>query len=219
MANVCILDLETLHSAEECGHCGLDEDAHEDWGTLGGSHRYIPIGWRNYAALGLSLGCALPVGGLPQFFDGRSLPGFLAGMAQQHACLVTFNGTGFDLPLLGALATQLGVDHALMAAWEALPHYDMLAEIWKLDGAQKYAKGTNSLNALARANGLGGKTGDGAQAPRDWQDGKHAQVINYCLHDCWLTMQLYQQIVRGDALQRGNGAPALTLPLPSWAGA
>ncbi len=47
------------------------------------------------------------------------------------------------------------------------------------------------LAAMAKANGLPPKTMTGAHAAIQWQLGFHGNVIDYCLHDVWLTASLY----------------------------
>src|SRR5712691_6205130 len=68
-SNCVVLDLETLHSAEDCRHCGSPEMAHTaeegtptgvcpSRGFAGGLRLFFaPIGWDNKVALGLSIGC------------------------------------------------------------------------------------------------------------------------------------------------------------------
>ena len=91
--------------------------------------------------------------------------------------------------------------------------YDILAEIWKVDPARKFEPNLNSLGAISQANGLGTKLSHGAQAPRDWQAGRYAQVIEYCLDDVWKTKALFERISRGEPILRGDGQP-IKLRLP-----
>jgi len=106
---------------------------------------------------------------------------------------------------------------ALCDAFKALcaTSYDILAEIWAASPDTKSIKGLNSLDAIAQANGYGGKTGHGAQAPYDWAAGRWADVLNYCSNDVYLTQQLFEQIADGFPIQRSNGSSLmLRTPFP-----
>ena len=89
--------------------------------------------------------------------------------------------------------------------------YDILHEIWRVDPARKFEAGLNSLDAISQANGLGPKLSSGAQAPRDWQAGRYAQVIEYCMDDVWKTKALFERICAGEPILRGDGQP-IVLP-------
>lgn len=204
-SSVLVLDCETLHSASQCATCLA-------WDGQGCGHN-TPIGWRDYQALGLSIGCAYaPAEAHWTIFDGPLLVAFLSRCVAQESCLVTFNGRGFDLPLLCRLVQDA---ETLREEVLALPHYDILHAIWQVDPVGKFTKG-NSLDAVSQANGLPAKTGHGALAPQWWAAGQVAEVINYCMHDVWLTYQLYDKICRGEPLARGGDLAPVTLPLPAW---
>jgi hypothetical protein len=92
--------------------------------------------------------------------------------------------------------------------------YDILAEIWRVDPKRKFERGLNSLDAIAQANGLGAKLSNGAQAPRDWAAGRHADVVNYCADDIYKTMALFETICTTGQILRGDGK-AIQLPIPA----
>lgn len=232
--NTIILDLETLDSTDNCRHCGLPADYH-DPGTAAcpvgialTECTFTPIGWHNRPALGLSIGCAYAsTTGRPTFFDVHTLEETMRAWVEQQAHIVTFNGFQFDLPLLRGIlrrrAAMLRKDApALRELCDAFKvqcggpgAYDLLQEIWAADPSSKRVKGINGLDALAQANGLPGKTGSGAQAPLLWAAGRHAEVVNYCLWDVYLTKALFEQVLRGEPLRRLDGSTVL-LPLPPW---
>jgi len=119
--------------------------------------------------------------------------------------------------------TMLGPDWVLwqerpMALYDrfkvlAAQSYDILAEVWRVDPHGMYVKGLNSLDAILKANGLPGKTGDGAQAPRDWQAGLHAKVMSYCQNDVLQTKALFELLVtQNGVMQRANGPIQIGLP-------
>jgi RNase_H superfamily len=76
---------------------------------------------------------------------------------------------------------------------------DLLREIWKTAGLgpvfQYPSHAGYSLDAVAKANGLQGKTGNGALAPVDWQRGEIGKVIDYCLMDVAITAKLIKLVI------------------------
>lgn len=64
---------------------------------------------------------------------------------------------------------------------------------------------TYKLDALAQANGLGGKTGSGELAPKLWQQGRQEEVINYCMNDVRLTKQLILKFKAGELIDPNTG--------------
>lgn len=199
------------------------------------------IGWENKAALGLSIGCYYDYADTRcHFFDVHTLEETMRHLVQRQPLLVSFNGIAFDFPLMRGLLRQEAerirlndvppgqevrtVDHAaekaqalvdLCDAFKTLcaTSYDILAEIWKADPTRKFEPGLNSLDVIATANGLGGKLSHGAQAPRDWQAGRYAQVCNYVMDDVYKTAALFEMICEGKPILRGDGLP-ITLPWP-----
>lgn len=82
--------------------------------------------------------------------------------------------------------------------------YDILANIYAavgLTGAWDYrTHGGYGLDAVCKANGIEGKSGDGAHAPFDWQDGKKKEVMDYCKNDVQITKDLVDQIFANGGL-------------------
>ena len=81
---------------------------------------------------------------------------------------------------------------------ETIVNYDLLAEIWEGAGlGREFVYPTHAgfgLDAICKANGLGEKSGDGANAAILWQKGKHQEVIDYCENDIKLTRKLFDLI-------------------------
>ena len=205
---------------------------------------FQPIGWGNPAALGLSIGCYWSYADSRcHFFDVYTLEEMIRGWVKKQPLLVSFNGIAFDFPLMQGLlreqANRVGLNDvlagqetrtidrtadyagALIALCDAFAglvarSYDVLAEIWKVDPQRKFERGLNSLDAIAQANGLGPKLSHGAQAPRDWQDGRYASAINYCQDDVYKTKTLFELVCAGQPILRGDGQPiGLRLPFPA----
>lgn len=61
-----------------------------------------------------------------------------------------------------------------------------------------------SLDAIAKANGMA-KTGHGALAPQQWQDGKYDEVIAYCLNDCRITYDILCLFLKGELVDPNTG--------------
>lgn len=103
--------------------------------------------------------------------------------------LVGFNNQHFDDNLIKANGFTIPED---------VVNYDILAEIWEAAGlGRTFVYQTHagfSLDAICKANGIGEKTGSGANAAILWQQGKTQEVIDYCENDIKLTRQLFDLI-------------------------
>ena len=240
--HIVVLDLETAHSAEDCRHCGQPQTRHENLTAEGwpagtpevwkcrrdGTDLFDPLGWGNKAALGLSIGCVYwYAGDRYEFFDVHTLAQTMRHVVDTQPLLVSFNGIAFDFPLMRGLLRQCAEAlndsdpgtavwlEGICDAFQTLcaTSYDLLAEIWQVDPARKFERGLHSLDAISQANGLGAKAMTGAQAPRLWQEGRYAEVLNYCQGDVRKTKALFELICAGKPILRGDGTP-MTLPPP-----
>lgn len=103
--------------------------------------------------------------------------------------LVGFNNQSFDDKLLKANGFVIP---------ETIVNYDLLVEIWEGAGlGREFVYPTHAgfgLDAICKANGLGEKSGDGANAAVLWQKGKYQEVIDYCENDIKLTRKLFDLI-------------------------
>lgn len=237
--NTIVLDLETARSADDCRHCGHQKSAHYDAGACAdwdgqkpprSVTQFSPIGWNNKSALGLAIGAYYDYEDQRiHWFDVHTLEATIDLFIERQPLMVTFNGIGFDFVLMRGLLRReaeqqggcpTGIDRQNHLVWlcdtfkvQCAASYDILAEIWKVDPARKFERGLNSLDAIARANGLGGKLGHGALAPRDWAAGRYADVLNYCQDDVYKTKALFEGILEHGNLLRGDGI-AISLPCP-----
>lgn len=161
-------------------------------------------GWSDYENMGISMvGCWDGLTERSRVFGAGDLDAF-AALVAERSVLVSFNGLNFDNRLLEAHGAP--VPHAKC--------YDLLAEIWRVLGKRQRGYG---LHSLAVANGVGGKTGEGATAPVLWQQGKHLQVVDYCLNDVALTLGLLELVMRDGALLDPVKQGMLRLPVPMGA--
>lgn len=186
--NICILDLETLNSADE-----------------------IEDGWRNKVGLGLSIGAWYDYrDGRMHFFDRDSLLTTMQYFVGRQPLMVSFNGLTFDFALMRALLRNVSDANIDSVCDEfkdlCVRGYDILHEVWRADSENRFAPGLNSLDAICKACGLGEKSGTGTQAPLDWRAGRYAKVINYCSDDVYLTKALFEYVtLRGGEIKRSSG--------------
>ena len=114
------------------------------------------------------------------------LADFSSFVEQRRPHLVTYNGRGFDLPVIMLRCLRHGVplhfffnDRTTATAYTDAGHidlYDFLSE----HGAAR----VGSLDAIARVIGLPGKVGvDGSQVEGLYNAGQIQLIKNYCLID------------------------------------
>lgn len=153
-------------------------------------------GWDDYENMGISV---IGVNFISEEGDGvfnhnvnnnsdLDIKGFQFGLDAADV-LVGFNNQSFDDKLIKANGFVIP---------ETVVNYDLLAEIWEGAGlGREFVYPTHAgfgLDAICKANGLGEKSGDGANAAILWQNGKHKEVIDYCENDIKLTRKLFDLI-------------------------
>ena len=153
-------------------------------------------GWDDYENMGISV---IGVNFISEEGDGvlnhnvnnnsdLDIKGFQFGLDAADV-LVGFNNQSFDDKLIKANGFVIP---------ETVVNYDLLAEIWEGAGlGREFVYPTHAgfgLDAICKANGLGEKSGDGANAAILWQKGKHQEVIDYCENDIKLTRKLFDLI-------------------------
>lgn len=110
-------------------------------------------------------------------------------LIEKHDVIVGFNNWSFDDKLIAV--------HNIIIPKEK--SYDILVEIWKSVGlGSEYVYPSHSgysLGQICKANFNFGKTGDGGNAPVLWQQGFNGTVINYCIHDVWMSKKLLDKII------------------------
>ena len=118
-------------------------------------------------------------------------------LLDEGAFLVGFNSRKFDDALLKANNIFAQTDYDLIEeiriAAYGTPH-------WK-----KQPRGSSySLSAIASANGMK-KTGKSELAPKLWQQGKRQKVIDYCLNDVRLTVDILRLGQKGKLIDPNTG--------------
>jgi hypothetical protein len=102
---------------------------------------------------------------------------------------VTHNGLSFDLPYIWKRSVINQVKPSIQLDLRRYHNefvYDTMC-VW----GNWEIRGNASLDALAGGLGLGTKSGSGNQVLQLWREGRHKEIADYCLHDCWLTYRCY----------------------------
>ena len=121
----------------------------------------------------------------------------LEALVSEGGRLVTWNGAGFDLPVL-ARASGLHDECARLA----LGSVDMMFQVLAVKGWPI------KLAVALEGMGLPGKTGDGLEAVSLWREGRHQEVLDYCAADAARTLQLAVAADGGTLRWRSSkGAP------------
>ena len=152
--------------------------------------------WKDHRPLGIACAATASDRGHTRWF-GRSQDGdtnhqmsmteaselveFLMHAHQDDMTIVTWNGIGFDWQVLAEESGRAEDCRILANA-----HVDMMYLLFCIKG---YPLG---LAAAAAGMHVGGKTDGvtGAKAPEMWAEGQHKQVIEYCVQDAELTLEI-----------------------------
>jgi hypothetical protein len=156
-------------------------------------------GWHDHAGMGISvMGAYSTKSGRNHVYINYNKDSVIEAV-ETHDLIVGFNSVRFDAALVKA---TWGYD---IPNWK---HYDIYLAILKGKfDHQKRVKGY-SLDPMAQANLGIGKTGNGAEAPIDWQQGRLGNVIDYCLNDINITWWLFCQIMdTGTLIDPLSGVP------------
>lgn len=145
-------------------------------------------GWQDYENMGIAcIGVYTPKYGY-QIFICSDLDEFQA-LVDDADEIIGFNSISFDDCLLAAHGIRIKTT------------YDLLCEIRVASGQPPHytpgqTRGGYSLERMAVANLVAGKSGSGELAPKLWQDGKYKEVFDYCLDDVKLLVELYNSTLR-----------------------
>lgn len=171
-------------------------------------------GWDNKANMGISCLCVYDYAEdrYRVFFEDNM--GAFYELADKRT-LVGFNSISFDDEVVKAYAQLRGLKAAVKTK------YDLLVETWIAAGLpgvfqSNATHGNFGLGKMAQANLGIGKSGSGALAPVDWQQGRRGTVVDYCLHDVWMTKRLIDlvRVNRGALRDPRNPSRVLTLKMP-----
>lgn len=149
------------------------------------------VTWDRKDLMGFSVGCLFDyqTGDWHVYFkdDIRRM----ADRLNRADLCVGFNILGFDNELIRAQGGDLLPD-------DQLKHYDLLLESRRAIGwtpEQRFPKGMRLDDHLEATFGKGFmKTEDGAMAPKMWRDGRHGEVVSYCLADVRREKTLFEHV-------------------------
>lgn len=198
-AEYLVLDIETIPDTERW------HPPQEGQGDLRGAfppswaHRIVVIGclWLDHGYRPKRIGVVGDPGGGSGTADARErrlLEDFSRLVGTHRPVLVTYNGRGFDLPVVALRSLCHAVplpwyyrDHSTRYRYSDQGHLDLCD--WLADhGATR----SGSLDAIARLIGLPGKTGvDGSQVQGLYAAGQLAEIQRYCLADVAQTALLF----------------------------
>lgn len=117
-----------------------------------------------------------------QFFIFNSAKEMAQFLLHFEGILISFNGKRFDFAVL-----LDGIDIDTYNVLQGLPHLDILQDFFRGVGG-KFRVGLDNIakNTIGRA-----KTGNGADAPILFQQGKMDELIAYCKNDVILTRDVF----------------------------
>lgn len=97
--------------------------------------------------------------------------------------LVSFNGKRFDIPCL-----LDGIDIETFFGLQRKRHLDLLADFYdKVNGRFRVSLNNMAENTIKKV-----KTGNGANAPILFQEGKWDELVDYCKNDVMLTKEVFE---------------------------
>ena len=111
---------------------------------------------------------------MPRIYDAMNLKE-LQDDFNTADLIVSWNGNDFDSRVLRANGITIPQGKS----------FDLMAEVKRAAGFRF------KLDSMSQKNLGYGKTDNGALAPIKWQQGRRAEVINYCLNDVLMTYELY----------------------------
>lgn len=170
------------------------------------------LGWDDHSGMGISV---VAVGIVSTFYttyrafvlDPKVNPDVPSTIDELSRCLssgflVGFNSKKHDDNLLAA---EMITDQGLRFASFDLLRAIRLAAFGNAEWTAVPSGYSYSLDKLAKANHLGGKTGSGEFAPKLWQRKQYQQVIDYCVNDVALTVKILDLGVRGQLIDPNTG--------------
>jgi DEAD/DEAH box helicase domain-containing protein len=150
--------------------------------------------------------------------------------------ITTFNGWRFDFPCIWGIARrhwdgrcadltseQVSEIHDFLKPALVRKSNDLLRRIWQAQGLDPDAynpstHGGFSLDTVARATLGVGKIGHGADAPKWFQAGQWARVVNYCADDTCLERDLSDLIDRYGYILSEQDGKLRRIRLAPWEG-
>src|SRR6266496_1478705 len=162
-------------------------------------------GWQSHDEMGISCLCLFDYfTNRYRVFDDKSSLECLA-ILKHYDLVVGYNTVNFDWKVVNATWVKLSLNGARTSK-----DFDILREIWKSKGLNpdKFVPQTHGhlkLDDVAFETIGMKKTLDGATAPKYYEEGRIAEVIDYCLEDVRIEKTLFEFIVEnGYVIRNGD---------------
>lgn len=139
-------------------------------------------GWQNKHQMGMSIGCTYSTKTGEYHIYTEALVQDLINQLLRADLVVGFNHVGFDYGVL--------MGYTVRELQEQIQSFDILLDIEKRIGHRL------KLETLATATLGAGKIADGLDAIRWWQQGKMAEIAEYCCYDVKVTKCLHEYGVK-----------------------
>jgi 3'-5' exonuclease len=195
-SNFLVLDIETVLDPE----LPLGQAIETERLPAPPHHRIVAIG-----ALLLDGGYAFKrLGLIGEVRDERgALADFARFLEERKPCLVTFNGRGFDMPVIATRCLRHGISlRHYYAGRDVRYRYSPEGHLDLMDFVADYGAARPSrLDVIAKLCGMPGKVGvEGKDVGPLVHAGKYDEVRNYCLCDVVQTAAVFLrvQLVRGE---------------------
>lgn len=141
-------------------------------------------GWTDYVGMGFACAVTYDTARAEYRLFDEFMLDELQKRINRTDVVVGFNINRFDNNVLAAYEIQIPPAKC----------YDLLAEIARAAGTPNDYSGL-SLDAVCRANFNITKTGDGAEAPKLYQQKRLGELFDYCLADVRLTKRIFDRIM------------------------
>jgi len=132
----------------------------------------------------------------------------MANVIANGGTIVTFNGRGYDIPLLFARCMTFGIDTSGWYTKDFRYRFSDTGHVDLLDVATEYGaayRNRPNLALLCRLFGLPGKVGiDGSQVEGFYKDGRYKEIRDYCMSDNMETGIVYLRwlVAKGHVTQQ-----------------
>lgn len=162
-------------------------------------------GWTDFSGMGVACVCAYDINEARYRVFMRDNLSAFGELARSHDRVIGFNSIAFDDNVMRAAGVE----------WNFANSVDLARLVWRAAGVPGGEHPRDlSLDALCKANGLGGKTGNGALAPVMFQNACYGELIDYCLSDVALTLKLYRKLVSAGGCKDPRNGEWLSVAVP-----